>query len=150
MGAGGGSAVKFWDASAIVPLVTAQSASPQVRELADDPGKMVVWWGTIVECQSGLARLRLEGKLSMEAENEARTELTRLSERWTEIVPVESVRLTACALVRRHPLRAGDALQLAAAIHWAGDAVVGRPFLTIDRRLYRAASLEGFAVLPRG
>lgn len=43
-------------------------------------------------------------------------------------------------------LRAADALQLAAAIEWAGTPVSGG-FVTFDQRLARAAEREGFDIV---
>jgi len=61
--------------------------------------------------------------------------------------PDEEVRRQARRLLRVHPLRAADALQLGAAIVWAGR-YEGREFVSLDARLREAARLEGFAVLP--
>lgn len=53
------------------------------------------------------------------------------------------------ACVRRHRLRAGDAVQLASAL-LARDADPGVATLaTFDQALRDAASAEGFALLPR-
>jgi predicted nucleic acid-binding protein len=41
-----------------------------------------------------------------------------------------------------HPLRAADALQLAAALEWSGNA--SGTFITYDERLRDSASREGF------
>ncbi|HSJ25022.1 MAG TPA: hypothetical protein VK929_10160 [Longimicrobiales bacterium] len=60
---------------------------------------------------------------------------------------MEHVRTTAMRLLRTHPLRAADALQLAAALAWA-PAPAGDVFVTLDERLATAATLEGFTVLP--
>ena len=67
--------------------------------------------------------------------------------RWHEIDPSDAVRKTAARFVRVHPLRAADALQLAAAF----AAAEGRPpsleLITLDDRLRTAARKEGFAVV---
>jgi hypothetical protein len=47
-----------------------------------------------------------------------------------------------------HPLRAADALQLAAALVWTGEAAAGEAFVCLDERLRDAARREGFEVLP--
>lgn len=57
----------------------------------------------------------------------------------------------ACQLLVRHPLRAYDAVQLAAALI-AGDALVAAgaaamTFLSADRRLLNAAEAEGLLVI---
>lgn len=49
-------------------------------------------------------------------------------------------------LLRVHPLRAADALQLAAALIAVSDAPRNFPFTCADARLAEAARKEGFAV----
>jgi uncharacterized protein len=73
-----------------------------------------------------------------------------LAEQWGEVQPGESVRSTAARLLRTHPLRAGDALQLAAAIVAADGDPQTLPFVTLDERLALAADKEGFPVIVPG
>lgn len=54
------------------------------------------------------------------------------------------VQPTAQTLLRIHPLRAADALQLGAALVWANHRPMRRLFLTFDQRLAEAARGEGF------
>jgi len=139
--------VRFWDASAIVPLCITQPATAVVRDLwAEDPD-IGAWWGTSVECQSAFSRLRREGVLPAGEETAAQTILERLRMAWLEIQPAEEVRVLACRLLRVHPLRAADALQLAAALVWAGRPAVGE-IVVLDLRLLEAARLEGLSPLP--
>lgn len=138
--------MKFWDASALVPLCLSQAESKSVRRLVRDDPDLVVWWGLLVECWSALARARREGRIEMRVELKARSELEVLRQAWHEVEPVEQVRLAADRLLRLHALRAADALQLAAAIVWAGGQPRG--FVCLDDRLQQAARLEGFAVYP--
>lgn len=51
-------------------------------------------------------------------------------------------------LLTRHPLRAMDALQRAAALVAYRDDPQSLPFVTLDKNLARAARAEGFDVLP--
>ena len=106
---------------------------------------MVVWWSSPVECVSAFARLRRAGLLSTSDEELCLGLLRHLQSAWYEIVPVEQVRLQAQRILRLHPLRAADALQLAAATEWAGAPSSGR-MVTFDARLADAARLEGFEV----
>ncbi len=65
------------------------------------------------------------------------------------IAPTLRLRDRAGRLVAAHPLRAGDALQLAAALMWCDDAPsAATPFVCLDQRLRDAARREGFAILP--
>jgi predicted nucleic acid-binding protein len=62
------------------------------------------------------------------------------------------VRSYAFRVLRVHQLRAADALQLAAALVWAGTPATGpspvAEIVTLDGRLAEAARLEGLSVLP--
>ena len=49
--------MRFWDASALVPLLVAQSASARMRRAYRVDPEVVVWWGTKVQCDSAVARL---------------------------------------------------------------------------------------------
>lgn len=133
--------MRFWDASALVPLCLAEPASASRRRLHDADPTMVVWWGSVVECWSAFARRRRDGLLTVEDEDAARTILERLRGAWLEVQPVEEVRQHAGRLLRTHALRALDAAQLAAALVWSG----GGPgeIVALDQRLREAARLEG-------
>jgi predicted nucleic acid-binding protein len=63
------------------------------------------------------------------------------------VQPVTAVRTTAIRLLRVHPLRAADALQLAAAIVAAEDHPATLQLVTLDERLAQAAEREGFEVV---
>lgn len=107
---------------------------------------MCVWWGSEIECVSALARLEREDAL---AEAEMMTALERLdslAQAWNEVQPVVAVRVAARRLLRVHPLRAADALQLAAAVVAAEGAPASLALVTLDERLASAARREGFAV----
>jgi predicted nucleic acid-binding protein len=69
-----------------------------------------------------------------------------LARLWDVIAPSEQVALDARSLLELYPLRAADALQLAAALAWCEGKPRGNVFLTFDRRLREAAGLEGFAL----
>ena len=142
----------FWDTSAIVPLVVdVEVASAAMRELWESDGRMVVWWGTLVECNSAIARREREGGLSDEGADLARSLLEQLkgSDHWVEVLPTETVRGHAGRLLRRHPLRSADALQLGAALTWsrAEPHPARHRFVTLDLRLAAAARREGFGVV---
>lgn len=139
--------MRFWDTSAVVPLLLEQKATGEVAGLlTDDPG-IVAWWGTSVECASAAARLRREERLTVHEEDRVLELLDQLRDSWTEVLPSEEVRDRAARLLRVHPLRPADAFQLAAARLWA-DGSSGAELVTFDERLALAARLEGFRVLP--
>lgn len=141
--------MRFWDASGIVPLVVEETSSELVGTAFRDDEAMAVWWGTIVECGGAIARLEREERITHNEADASLNVLRRLSDRWREIEPSEGCRERAAALVRRYPLRASDAFQLAAALVWTQDRPGDDAFCTLDRRLALAARSEGFA-LPLG
>jgi predicted nucleic acid-binding protein len=139
--------VRYWDASAIVPLLIIEEATATTLGLlAEDPA-IVTWWGTRIECVSALARRGREGALRESDIVDAISRLDALAEAWSEVTPGEGVRRMAVRLLRSQPLRAADALQLAAAIACADGNPASLPFLSLDDRLAVAASKEGFPQL---
>ncbi len=140
--------MRFWDSSALVPLVLRQRASAGVeRWLAEDPS-LVTWTLSSVEVVSALRRLVREGGLAESAAHTAEEILGELVRATHVVADVERVKSSSLRLLRLHALRAADALQLAAALVWADGAPGGRTLHTFDRRLGQAALREGFRVVP--
>jgi len=127
----------FWDSSALVTLILEQPRSAHARTLAKDDVEMIVWWASAMECASAIARLHRDGLLNAAGERSARAMLAE---------PGASLRDHAMRLLRLHPLRAADAMQLAAAREWSGTSASGK-FVTFDDRLRDAAEREGFTTL---
>jgi predicted nucleic acid-binding protein len=73
--------------------------------------------------------------------------MRRLAAAWHEIDPSDAIRETAIRFLRVHPLRAADALQLAAAFIGAERRPASLEIVTLDDRLATAARREGFNVL---
>lgn len=139
--------MRFWDASAIVPLLMAEETTRALQRVAAADPTMVVWWATEVECGSAVARLEREGALEPRAVNEASDRLKRLVGGWHEVDPSDAIRETAVRFLRVHPLRAADALQLAAAFLAAERRPSSLEIVTLDDRLAAAARKEGFALI---
>ena len=139
--------MRFWDASAIVPLLVVEPTSDVGRSVLANDLDMVVWWGTRVECSGAVARSERVGRVTSDGARDAFDNLQRLGRDWTEIDPTGAVRVVAERLVRTHPLRTADALQLAAAIVAAEGRPVTLSFVTLDERLALAADREGFRVI---
>ena len=138
--------MNYWDASAVVPLLVQQSATSAVEKLLRKNGAVVTWWGTGVECYSAIMRLQRSGLLDESEADRSLARLRELQDGWSEVVPSAGVRHLAERLLRIHPLRAADALQLAAAL-CACDGDTGRMgFVCLDERLAAAARKEGFAL----
>jgi hypothetical protein len=139
--------VKFWDASAIVPLLVAELSTRRLQALAAEDSAILVWWGSEVECVSALARLERDGALSVGAMTLALRRLRQLATGWHEVDPSDAIREAATRFLRVHPLRAADALQLAAAFLAAERRPAASEIVTLDDRLAAAARKEGFAVI---
>lgn len=139
--------MRFWDASALIPLLVPEAASAELRTLGGSESAIVVWWGSRVECVSAIRRLERERTRGSDP-RPAIESLERLADTWVEVAPSEPLRTAAERALAVHPLRAGDALQLAAAITWRGQASERFEFVSLDERLRDAASREGFALVP--
>jgi hypothetical protein len=139
--------VRFWDSSAVIPLLIVERRTDAAQALVATDRVMTVWWGTEVECVSAIARQERRDGLSQEAAQGAFGLLETLVDEWDEMQPTASLRRTARRLLRVHDLRAADGLQLAAAIDAAEGEPAGLPFVTLDPRLADAARREGFSVL---
>jgi len=139
--------VRFWDSSAIVPLVLVESASARVRNWYRTDSEIIVWTLTRVELLSAIARRRREDSKSNPMLTAARRNIMRAWDGWSEVTTVELVRRHAERLVESYPLRAADALQLGAALMAAEGDPRNLEFVTLDRNLADAAEREGFPVL---
>jgi predicted nucleic acid-binding protein len=139
--------MKFWDASAIIPLIAEEKTRARLLQLLEKDSEMLAWWGTPVEIASALARREREGLLAADEVTVALTTAQALAESWHEILPSNLIRRTAERLLRAHPLRAADSLQLAAALIASDQDPRSLEFVCLDVRLTRAAQREGFHVL---
>lgn len=137
--------MRFWDSSAVIPLLVEQEFSSRVAVWAGDDA-MVLWTLTPVEVVSALRRLVREQALEEEVARLAEARMDEVVRASHVIIDVEPVKSLATRLLRLHPLRAFDALQLGAALHWAEGHPQGRTLHTLDRRLAQAAQREGFVV----
>ncbi len=138
----------FWDSSAMVPLCvhesTSRQAHAQLRKFLP-----VVWWGSLVEVHSAIARLHRIGQLTDAEEQKALSRLDLLNRGWREILPGDPVRELATRLLDVYDLRAADSLQLAAALIWCQQRPATRNFVCSDQRLSKAAIAAGFSVLEQ-
>jgi predicted nucleic acid-binding protein len=139
--------VRFWDASAVAALLADELGSPAMHARLDEDPQILAWWGTSVEIASALARREREHRLGADEVDRALSALRHLAAAWHEIVPSDAIRRTAERLLRVHPLRAADSLQLAAAITAADYDPATLGFVSLDERLNAAARREGFGVI---
>ena len=136
--------MKFWDSSALGPLFAAETRTRAVQSIYMRDSEAVVWWGTLGECASAIARLEQDGALSATDAAESFSRLDALAPSWMQIDPSDEIRESARRFLRVHPLRAAGALQLAAALVAAERRPSTLAFVTFDDRLREAAGKEGF------
>jgi len=140
--------VRFWDSSAVVPLLIEQDPSSRAAAWVARDDAMVVWTLTPVEVVSALRRLVRDQTLDEAIARSAEVRMEEIVRTCHVIIDVEPVKSLATRLLRLHALRAADALQLGAALHWTEGHPQGRTLHTLDSRLALAAQREGFVVPP--
>jgi predicted nucleic acid-binding protein len=140
--------MRFWDSSAIIPILILEPNTSRTSALLHEDRECWIWWASRTECLSGLHRRARAGGLSVEELDVARQRLALFERASATVLPSEPVRARADRLLGLHALRAADAFQLAAALVASEENPEGLPFVTLDERLIDAARREGFRVLP--
>lgn len=138
----------FWDSSALVPLLVPESQSAALATLVTDDKEATIWWGTPLECHSALHRRNREHPLPAAVTTTAIERIRTVVEHADTVSPSDELRRRAARLLAVHPLRAADALQLAAALLWCEEQPHSEGFVSLDVRLREAALKEGFTILP--
>lgn len=139
--------MRFWDTSAVVPLVVDEASTPSVRRWLREDRAMTVWALTRTEAFSALCRRHGEGTIDAGGLERARTKLSAFAPHWLEVEDLVEVRRQAERLLLDHPLRAADALQLASAWHWAGGRPRRRELVVLDGPLREAGAAVGFTIV---
>lgn len=139
--------MRFGDGSALISLLIDEPAHGALVVRFDEDPQLLGWWGTSVEMVCALARREREGAVPPTDLERAYSSVRLLSRAWHEILPSELLRRTAERLLRMHPLRASDSLQLAAALVASGHDASTLDFVCLDDRLSAAVRREGFAVI---
>lgn len=141
--------MRFFDASALVKRYVRERESLRVRRLlgAGDVGLCRL---SEVEVVSAFARLAREGAISVARRDAAVAAFVADLPAWTIVELHPDVTRTARRLLQQHTLRAGDAIQLGAAL--VLQEALGRPiqeFVAYDSRLIDAARAEQLTVRGR-
>ena len=84
--------MRFWDASAIVPLLMMEGTTKALQDLATADPTLIVWWATEVECASAIARLERDGAFDVTAAGEAFARLKPLADGWHEVDATDAIR----------------------------------------------------------
>ena len=101
-----------------------------------------------VEVASALVRRARERAFTVEERDRA---LASLADDFATLLIVEftpEITADARALLLRHRLRAGDAVQLASCLYLQREMSQSLPFVAFDDRLAEAARHEGLTVVP--
>ncbi|HVY38381.1 MAG TPA: type II toxin-antitoxin system VapC family toxin [Polyangia bacterium] len=139
--------MRFWDASAVVPLIVQEPNSDLVRQWLVEDDEVVLWALTRLEIASAIERRAREGRLSAAQRAAALRRMTAFAGLANEVTDVLSVRSKSLALLARHPVRATDAEQLGAALVVADPDPAALTMVVLDRQLADAAVREGLDVL---
>jgi len=139
--------VRYWDASALVPLVVAEPDSELARTWLSEDDYIVTWAWTRTEITSAIERRARKGSLSRQQRREALRRFDAFAGSWDEVTDLLAVRSRANALLARHPLRAADAGQLGAALLIQEQLAGVLTFVCLDHRLSTAAELESLRVV---
>ena len=139
--------MRYWDASALVPLVVTEPNSELVRTWLAEDDHIVTWAWSRTEITSAIERRAREGSLSRPQRREALRRFDAFAESWDEVIELLAVRSRATALLARHPLRAADAGQLGAALLIQEQLTGALTFVCLDHRLSAAAELESLHII---
>ena len=101
--------MKFWDSSAIVPLIIEEEETAYCLNTLSDDQEMLIWCLSKVEIISALCRRLRDKSISDTDFQMAKGRLHDLLERAYEVRAIERVRDRALRLLEVHPLRAADA-----------------------------------------
>ncbi len=139
--------MRYWDASALAPLIVSEPASGWARGRLGEDDRIVTWAWSHTELVSAIERRAREGSLSRTQRRDVLGRLAAFAESWDQVSDILAVRRRANALLGRHPLRAADAGQLGAALLVREH--LGHPltFVCLDERLAEAAERESLRVL---
>ena len=141
--------MRFWDASAIVPLLVFENSSGLLQSHYAENPALLVWCLTpteLLSCPlSEEPRRRSRWISTGHRATAARVTAGRLGLK--SRISTGSVSVPS-GFSQSIPLKAADSLQLAAALIAIEDRPRGFGFLTLDGTLAEAAQKEGFRCVP--
>jgi len=140
--------MKFWDASALVPLLLPEKQTDYCLRIFKGDQEILLWCLSRVEVASALTRRLREQALPFDRFQAAKMRFHRIFESAYQVTALEKVMNRAVRLLEVHPLRAADACQLASSLVATGEDPSRLPMVCFDERLKEAAMKEGFVVNP--
>ena len=141
--------MKYWDASALVPLLVIEPTSAELRRLLREDGHITTWHWTRTEVVAALERRARQQEHSRTQRRQTIGEFNSFADTWDEVAEIETIRSTAHAMLARHALKAADAGQLSSALIVQAQLNEPLSFVCLDNRLSDAAALEGLQVMPK-
>lgn len=137
---------RYFDASALVKRYVREAGSITVRRLLASgipaSGRL-----SEVEVSSGIIRRAREGAFTTPRRDRMLAALQRDLPAIAIVEMIPEITADARALLLRHPLRTGDAIQLASCLYLQRQLAQPVPFVAFDRRLVEAAHAEGVTVI---
>ena len=82
--------MRYWDASALVPLIVAEPGSGLARTWLREDGHIVTWAWTRTEITSAIERRAREGALTRRERRTVLDRLRRLAAGWDEVIDVDA------------------------------------------------------------
>lgn len=143
--------MRFWDTSAIVPLLMDEPESETMRALLLEDQAILASFITPIEITSAIWRRLHKRELDLRSRADAESQFAHVSENWFAVREYQRIIDAALDVLARRRLRAADAIQLASAIvsvEIGEQKPSSLPFVTLDDDLAAAADQEGFPVLP--
>lgn len=138
--------MNYWDSSALVTLFVEQPCSAKYASLYARDGQVITAWHAVAECASAFCRLRREELVTESQLTELLARLQTHATNWYVLASGNRLELLTLRILRIHPLRAMDAIHLAAACLVRGDEPTPMGFFSEDARLSEAAAKEGFVL----
>ncbi|HEY4392516.1 MAG TPA: type II toxin-antitoxin system VapC family toxin [Polyangia bacterium] len=142
--------MRFWDTSAVVPLIVEEELSALARTWIQEDDEVALWALSRLEMASAIERRAREGLLDPAQRRTALRRVAALADAAHEVTDLLAVRTKAVALVARHAIRAADAAQLAAALLLADPDPASLTVVVLDHRLAEAAAREGLDIVTDG
>lgn len=137
---------RHFDASALVKRYVREAGSVTVRRLIAS-GIAASSRLSEVEVSSAAIRRAREGAFTIQRRDRILAALQRDVPALAVVEMTPEITAHARALLLRHPLRAGDAIQLASCLYLQQQLAQPVPFVAFDRRLVQAARAEGLTVI---
>lgn len=136
--------MNYWDSSALVTLFVDQPQSQKyLSKIKADP-QVLTAWHAVSECASAFCRLRREERITERQLNGLLKDLEEMAGNWFIISPGKRLEKLTLRMLRVHPLRAMDAIHLAAACLSRSEDENVMCFYSEDIRLAEAAAKEGY------